>query len=219
MSQEVEARLGEKDCSGFEKSTVDGDIVPRLEGNACDATQNKIKIHTGAENHEASSCHDVPSVTGATHQGVSTGIKVEQERGSHDKTALEDTINRPVRKARLKRRFDPCFVEDIKDEDDLKHDHLYESEDSGTRRNTKDAKFVENEKRKKVIQPTLQIVVPCPIELEYPRRLRTKITVRPRTSRASMSKLKQAAAGCLPLPPTIFGLLEEEEEERHDIER
>jgi hypothetical protein len=126
-----------------------------------------------------------------------------------------------VRKARLKRRFDPCFVEDIKDEGDLKHDHMYESEDTGTWRNTKEEKFIGKEKRKKVVQPALQIVVPCPIELEYPRRLRTEITFRPRTSRASMSKLKQAAAGCLPLPPTIFGLLEEEEEEeeRHDIER
>jgi hypothetical protein len=46
---------------------------------------------------------------------------------------------------------------------------------------------------------TPQEVIPCPLDYPYPRKSRSEIKTCPKTSRASITRLKQAAHGTLPL--------------------
>lgn len=213
VSQEVEPRLEERACSIFEKDAVDGAVVRQTMKASYDTINSNREWEAKVGKHEPSKSQVVPAVDGAAYQGTSVAFKVEDEPINSDKSGVEPNSNRPVRKARLKRRFDPSFIEDIKDEDDLEHDQPYKYDNKMTEQNIETTKAVGNDQRKKVMQPILQIVVPCPIDLVCPRKMRTYVEVRPRTSRASIAKLKQAAAGCLPLPPTVLGLLEDEEKQ------
>jgi len=112
------------------------------------------------------------------------GAKEEPNNTPAAETLLSQ---RPVRKSSLKRSFTIDEVEG------------YSSDDQESNQN--------KQKKKKVFPPPQEClpqgppeeVIPCPLDTPWPRRLRSEFKAGPKTSKASVTRLKQAAHGTLPL--------------------